>query len=167
MRFGLRSGPGAKGKNRLRPDQRERNWRKREHAASSSSRQRMNSATTPIIVALVVQVGLALGVFQANPKRRSNQCFLLLSLAICVWLANLYFGLNTIISSIAEFCIREACATGAIIFALVNLLRLTIRNRESRWRYLLRDASWWFAVSIGIVILCQTDFFLKGVRLNV
>jgi PAS domain S-box-containing protein len=127
----------------------------------------MNSATTPIIVALVVQVGLAFAVFHANPKRRSNQCFLLLSLAICVWLANLYFGLSTDVPSIAEFCIREACATGAIIFALVNLLRLTIRNRGSRWRHLLRDASWWFAFSIGIVILCQTHFFLKGVRLSV
>ena len=127
----------------------------------------MNSATTPIIVALVVQVGLAFAVFHANPKRRSNQCFLLLSLAICAWLANLYFGLSTGVPSIAEFCIREACATGAIIFALVNLLRLTIRNRESRWRYLLKDASWWFAFSIGIVILCQTNFFLKGVRLSV
>src|SRR5437868_2582780 len=127
----------------------------------------MNSATTPIIVALVVQVGLAFAVFHANPKRRSNQCFLLLSLAICAWLANLYFGLSTAVPSIAEFCIRAACATGAIIFALVNLLRLTTRNRESRWRYLLKDASWWFAFSIGIVILCQTNFFLKGVRLSV
>src|SRR5256884_4171355 len=167
MRSGLRPRPGAKRENRLRPDQCERNWRKREHAASSPSRQRMNSATTPIIVALVVQVGLAFAVFHANPKRRSNQCFLLLSLAICAWLANLYFGLSTGVPSIAEFCIREACATGAIIFALVNLLRLTIRNRESRWRYLLKDASWWFAFSIGIVILCQTNFFLKGVRLSV
>jgi PAS domain S-box-containing protein len=127
----------------------------------------MNSATTPIIVALVVQVGLAFAVFQANPKRRSNQCFLLLSLAICVWLANLYFGLSTSVPSIAEFCIREACATGAIIFALVNLLRLTIRNRESRWRHLLKDSVPWFAFSIGIVVLCQTNFFLKGVRLSV
>ena len=127
----------------------------------------MNSATTPIIVALVVQVGLAFAVFQANPKRRSNQCFLLLSLAICVWLANLYFGLSTSVPSIAEFCIREACATGAIIFALVNLLRLTIRNRESRWRHLLKDSVPWFAFSIGIVVLCQTNLFLKGVRLSV
>src|SRR5207244_12807203 len=110
----------------------------------------MNSATTPIIVALVVQVGLAFAVFQANPKRRSNQCFLLLSLAICVWLANLYFGLNTRLPAVAEFCVREANATGAIIFALVNLLRLTIRNRESRWRHLLKDSIPWLAVSIGI-----------------
>src|SRR5438128_3378381 len=127
----------------------------------------MNSATAPIIVALVVQVGLAFAVFHANPKRRSNQCFLLLSLAICVWLANLYFGLSTSVPSIAELCIREANATGAIIFALVNLLRLTIRNRESRWRHLLKDSIPWFAFSIGIVILCQTNLFLKGVRLSV
>jgi PAS domain S-box-containing protein len=127
----------------------------------------MNSATTPIIVALVVQVGLAVAVFHANPKRRSNQCFLLLSFAICVWLANFYFGLNTRSPFIAAFCIREACATGAVIFAFLNLLRLTIRNRGSRWRHLLKDGAWWFAVSIGIVILCQTTLFLKGARINV
>src|SRR5437870_199043 len=127
----------------------------------------MNSAATPIIVALVVQVGLAIAVFQANPKRRSNQCFFLLSLAICVWLANRYFGLNTRLPAIAEFCIREACATGAIILALVNLLRLTIRNRESRWRHLLKDSIPWFAFSFAIIILCQTTFFLEGVRLNI
>jgi len=55
----------------------------------------MNSATTPIIVALLGQIGLAFAVFQANPKRRSNQCFLLLSMAICVWLMYRYFGLST------------------------------------------------------------------------
>jgi hypothetical protein len=75
----------------------------------------MNSATTPIIVALLGQIGLAFAVFQANPKRRSNQCFLLLSMAICVWLMYRYFGLSTRVPAVAELCIRESCATGAII----------------------------------------------------
>ena len=127
----------------------------------------MNSATTPIIVALVVQICLAFAVFQANPKRRSNQCFLLLSMAICVWLMYRYFGLSTRVPAVAEICIRESCAAGAIILALVNLLRLTIRNRQSRWRHLLRDSLPWFAVGLAVVVLCQTSFFIRGVRLNV
>src|SRR5438477_4613618 len=127
----------------------------------------MNSATTPIIVALLGQIGLAFAVFQANPKRRSNQCFLLLSMAICVWLMYRYFGLSTRVPAVAEFCIRESCASGAIILALLNLLRLTIRNRQSRWRHLLRDSIPWFTVGLAVVVLCQTSFFIKGVRLNV
>jgi len=127
----------------------------------------MNSATTPIIVALLGQIGLAFAVFQANPKRRSNQCFLLLSMAICVWLMYRYFGLSTRVPAVAELCIRESCAAGAIILALLNLLRLTIRNRQSRWRDLLRESIPWFAVGLAVVVLCQTSFFIKGVRLNV
>src|SRR5689334_12776674 len=127
----------------------------------------MNSATVPIIVALVVQIALAFAVFQANPKRRSNQCFLLLSMAICVWLMYRYFGLSTRVAAVAEICIRESCAAGAIILALVNLLRLTIRNRQSGWRHLLRASLPWFAAGLAVVILCQTSFFIKGVQLNV
>src|SRR6476620_2164308 len=127
----------------------------------------MNSATTPIIVALLGQIGLAFAVFQANPKRRSNQCFLLLSMAICVWLMYRYFGLSTRVPAVAELCIRESCAAGAVILALLNLLRLTIRNRQSRWRDLLRESIPWFAVGLAVVVLCQTSFFIKGVRLNV
>ena len=127
----------------------------------------MNSATTPIIVALLGQIGMAFAVFQANPKRRSNQCFLLLSMAICVWLMYRYFGLSTRAPAVAELCIRESCATGAIILVLLNLLRLTIRNRQSRWHHLLRDSLPWFAVGLAVVVLCQTSFFIRGVRLNV
>ena len=127
----------------------------------------MNSATTPIIVALLGQIGLAFAVFQANPKRRSNQCFFLLSMAICVWLMYRYFGLSTRVPAVAELCIRESCAAGAVILALLNLLRLTIRNRQSRWRDLLRESIPWFAVGLAVVVLCQTSFFIKGVRLNV
>lgn len=127
----------------------------------------MNSATTPIIVALIVQIGLAFAVFHANPKRRSNQSFLLLSIAICAWLMYRYFGLSTRIAAVAEICIRESCAAGAIMLTLVNLLRLTIRNRQRRWRHLLKDSVVWIVTGLAVVVLCQTTFFIKGVTLNI
>jgi uncharacterized membrane protein YhfC len=52
----------------------------------------MNSATTAVLAALTIQIGLGLAVFQANPKRQSNQCFLILSLTIAAWLASLYIA---------------------------------------------------------------------------
>ena len=48
--------------------------------------QLMNSATIPLIVAILLQIALGSVVFLANPKRAANQCFLLLSLAIIGWL---------------------------------------------------------------------------------
>src|ERR1043165_6831857 len=127
----------------------------------------MNSATTPIIVALAVQIGLAFAVFHANPKRRSNQCFLFLSIAICVLLIYRYVGLSTRIPAVAELCIRQSCAAGAVILVLVNLLRLTIRNRQRRWRHLRRGSIACIAIALAVVGLCQTTFFIKGVSLNV
>ncbi len=126
----------------------------------------MTSAGLPALAAILIQVGLGLVVFQANPKRKSNQCFLFLSLAITGWLANLYYGLLTNNLGVAEFCIRQASAVGAFILATVNLLRLSIRRGKERWRALLRRALPWFLGSIAIAILCQTKFFLKGVHLS-
>jgi len=42
----------------------------------------MNNAAFPTLAAIVIQLALGLTVFQANPRRKSNQCFLLLSAVI-------------------------------------------------------------------------------------
>ena len=54
----------------------------------------MNSSTTPILAALVIQLALGFVVFQANRHRKANQCFLLLSLVAAAWLCCLYFTLT-------------------------------------------------------------------------
>ena len=46
----------------------------------------MNSATLPILVALIVQLALGLVVFQANRQLKSNQAFLFLSVIASAWL---------------------------------------------------------------------------------
>jgi PAS domain S-box-containing protein len=126
----------------------------------------MNNVTAPLVAALLIQLGLGAAVFQANPKRKSNQCFLILSVAAGFWLGSLYFALTASSQFIAETAIREACAVGAIILPIVNLLRLSIRQRKKGWRALFRQSTIWFITSIGVVLLCQTRFFLKGVRLS-
>lgn len=126
----------------------------------------MNSATTPILAALVIQSGLGLAVFQANRRRHSNQCFLVLSAAIGLWLGCLYFAWSATTAFAAELSIHEALAAGAIILGVVNLLRLSIRKRPKGWKQLLRESSIWLSTSIVIAILCQTKYFLKGVQLH-
>ena len=125
----------------------------------------MSGATVPTIGAIALQLILGLAVFQANPKRRLNQCFLLLSLVIVAWLASLHFAFTASTSTVAEFSIRQASVAGALYLAMLNLLRLSVRQREQSWRDILGRSRVWLAVTIGIVALCQTNFFLQGAKI--
>jgi PAS domain S-box-containing protein len=125
----------------------------------------MNSASAPSLVALTIQFGLGFAVFFANPKRRSNQCFLFLSLAICGWLTALVVGLASQKPAVTTFCMREASAAAAIIFAGFNLLRLSIRERQKDWQEIFHQSRVWLLVTSAIVVLCQTKLFLQGARI--
>ena len=125
----------------------------------------MKSATAPILAAILVQLGLGLAVFLASPRRKSNQCFLLLSFMAIGWLGSLFGAFTTGDPTVAAFCIREASAAAALILAALNLLRLSIRWRQESWRGILRRSWGWLVLTLGIVVLCQTDFFLRAARM--
>src|SRR5690242_3622144 len=114
----------------------------------------MDTDAIPAILALVVQLGLGLAVLQANPKRRANQCFLLLSLASGAWLTSLGIGVRTQDARIGEFCIRQASFAGALYLAALNLLRLSIRQGHHGWRTLIRLSRPWFVGTFIIGVLC-------------
>ncbi len=122
----------------------------------------MSGATVPTLGAIALQLILGLAVFQANPKRRLNQCFLLLSLVIVGWLASLHFALTATNAAVAEFSIRQASVAGALILCMFNLLRLSVRDRDQSWRNILGRSRVWLIATAGIVVLCQTGFFLQG-----
>ena len=124
----------------------------------------MNSATTAVLAALIIQVGLGLAVFQANPKRQSNQSFLILSLAIAFWLGNLYFAFHATNSLVGERSIRGASAAVPLILVGFNILRLSIRERRHGWRGILRHSRLWLIIGFAIVWLCQTKLFLNSVE---
>jgi len=124
----------------------------------------MNGATIPIVVALVVQLGFAATVFQANPRRKANQCFLLLSLAIEGWLLSLYFAFSATNLEQAEFAIRQASVAGAAIMAAFNLLRLSIRTKPERWRIILKHSWLWLVVALAVSAFCQTDWYVLGAK---
>jgi PAS domain S-box-containing protein len=125
----------------------------------------MTGVTIPTIGAATLQLLLGLAVFQANPKRRLNQCFLLLSVVIVAWLASLHFASTASNADVAEFSIRQASVAGALYLAILNLLRLAVRQRNQTWRDILGESRVWLAVTIGIVALCQTDFFLQEAKI--
>jgi nitrogen-specific signal transduction histidine kinase len=125
----------------------------------------MNSVTTPILAALVIQIGLGLAVFQANPKRHSNQCFLILSLTIACWLASLYFAFIAKNPLAAERAIRAAFASSTLIPACFNVLRLSIRERRRGWRVILGHSRVLLLLTAAVVCLCLTKFFLSGAEI--
>src|SRR5437667_10188268 len=126
----------------------------------------MHSAAVPTLVALAIQSVLGLVVFQANPWRKPNQCFFLLSTVIGVWLACLYFSFSATTSAEVAFYIREASAAGALILTVFNLLRVSIRQQNRRWQEILGDAWIWLIAAVAAVIFCQTKFFLEGARFS-
>lgn len=125
----------------------------------------MSGATVPTLGAIALQLVLGLAVFQANPKRRLNQCFLLLSVVIVGWVTSLHFAFTASNPAIAEFSIRQASVAGALYLAMLNLLRLSVGQRNQTWRDILRRSRVWLAFTIGIVALCQTNFFLQGAKI--
>ena len=120
----------------------------------------MNTGPALCLVALVLQLVLGLAVIQANPRRKPNQCFLLLSVAIAMWLGCLYLGLSTRSNTTLEFSIRGASAAGALILTTSNLLRLSILSQQGRWRDILQRSLPWLTAVLAIIVLCQTRFFL-------
>ena len=126
----------------------------------------MNSSTIPILLALFIQVALGLVVFQANRHRKTNQCFLLLSLVAAGWLCSLYYTLTAATPVVATFWIRQASAFGALLLVVFNLLRLAIRSGERTWPEIFRQAWFWFVTAAAVVAFCQTRLFLQGAQFS-
>jgi PAS domain S-box-containing protein len=82
-----------------------------------------------------------------------------------LWLGSLYLAFIANTPQVAEFAIRQASAAGALYLAVLNLLRLSVRQRYQGWRGLLRHSRVWLGLTIGIIALCQTKAFLLGAQM--
>src|SRR5437660_5351023 len=123
----------------------------------------MIGSTVAILTAVLIQLALGGTVFLANRQRKSNQAFLLLSLAATAWLGSLYYILTATQLRAAEVGIRDASVAGILILAMLNLLRLSL-GRQQTWRAILGQSKLWLILTAGIIVLCQTRFFLQETR---
>lgn len=126
----------------------------------------MTGASVATLCALALQLAIGLAVFQANRRRLANQCFLLLSVAISAWLGSLFLAFSANSPQVAEFAIRQASAAGAVYLAALNLLRLSVRQKQQGWRSLFGHSRVWLICTLGIVGLCQTKLFLLGATIR-
>lgn len=127
----------------------------------------MTDVTIPTLGALFAQLAIGLAVFQANRHRLANQCFLLLSLTIVGWLGSLYLAFVAKTPQVAEFAIRQASVAGVVYLAALNLLRLSVGQKQQKWRGIVSRSRIWLVLTFAIVILCQTRIFLKSAVLHV
>jgi GAF domain-containing protein len=126
----------------------------------------MTSATIPILIALNLQIGLGVVVFQANWHRRSNQCFLLLSFVTAAWLAGLYFAVGARDAVTAVYSIRAASAAGVCALVVFTLLRESIVRSREPWSVILADSKVWLITGGGLALFSLTGFFLKSVQFS-
>jgi PAS domain S-box-containing protein len=125
----------------------------------------MNPNAVPTITAMVVQLALGVAVFYANPKRRSNQCFLLLTFVITAWLSGLLIAFSSRSEFAARVGIRQASAAGFVYLVTINLLRLSIAGERDSWSKIFRASRLWLMAAAIVVILCQTPLYLRHAKL--
>ena len=126
----------------------------------------MNSNAVPTIIAMIVQSALGVVVFYANPKRRSNQCFLLLTLVILAWLSSILTAFLSQSEFTARVGIRESFVFGYLYLLTINLFRRSIISERDSWQSIILTSKRWLAVGLLVSILCQTPFFLREANLS-
>jgi PAS domain S-box-containing protein len=126
----------------------------------------MNVETLPLWLALLMQLGLGLAVFRANPRRYANQSFLLASLILGGWLISLHFAFSATQSATAAVWIRNASASGALVVNGFNLLRLSILCREKGWREIGKRSIGLALPTLAVIASCYTPLFLRSVQLR-
>ncbi len=117
-------------------------------------------------MAVGLQMSLGLAVFYANRRRRSNQGFLILSLAATAWLMSLFFAFTARTEGQATWAIREAFASAILIVAALNLLRLGLTRPNDSWQALLKASRYWIFWSLVGIALSQTPWFVAGAHLG-
>jgi signal transduction histidine kinase len=101
-------------------------------------------------------------VFLTNPRRRTNQLFLMLSILLTTWLifmaiAFLYPDVKTV-----AMCVRGCMMAGAMIPLSFDWLRVSIMHPEkSRW-WILTQSPLWLMASLIIAAVSLTHFFVLG-----
>jgi hypothetical protein len=126
----------------------------------------MNAESIPFWLALVIQVGLGLAVFRANPRNYANKCFLVVSVFIPAWLLSLQFAFNATDAAVAEFWIRNAWASGVLIINGFSLLRLAVVCRDTGWGAILKRSAPLAMLSVPAIIICYTHSFLRYAQIR-
>lgn len=121
----------------------------------------MNPVHISILSVLMINVALGMFVFFTHPRRAPNQHFLVLSLVIAAWMACIENILLAPDATLAAFWIRQSSAVSVLVPTAFDFLRRSISGRSTRWGSILRQGRPMLALSALIMLLCQTDIYLR------
>jgi signal transduction histidine kinase len=114
-----------------------------------------------------VFASLALGalVWGTNPRRLVNQCFLLLSIVLALWLIVVGVGILSHSERTVVIVVRLATTIAGFAAPLFNLLRLSMTNRATSWSAIFRLNAIWLGAATVITLLCLSPFLIQGARI--
>ena len=110
---------------------------------------------------LVVVLCASASVFFANPRRRINQAFTLLSLWSLVWQALLFLLSNRGDANPVPL-IKAVSAVGAFFPWLLWWLAYCIISPDCRWSDLLRHGKYWFGIACVLGAIALSDWFIPS-----
>jgi signal transduction histidine kinase len=113
------------------------------------------------IATIVANLALGIGIWRTNPKRLTNQCFLVLSTTLSLWLVWLAISFMTTDAGTAALSVRGAAAVGCCLPIIFNGLRLSITRRRNTWHSIARQSAFWLVVTLGMAGLCYTRLFMR------
>ena len=113
-------------------------------------------------VILVAFVALGLIVFLTNPRRVTNQFFLLLTTIAGTWLGFLILAFSSHDLTTIEWAIRLASFFAIFIPCSFNTLRVSITQRRGGFRSVLGSVRAMNIIACLLAPLCLTRFFLES-----
>ncbi len=118
------------------------------------------------VASIVFHVLLAVGVYQANPKRSRNRCLSLLCLSMAAYAGALEFTfLNRFDAAGASLGVALSCFFGMTAIYVFNLLRLSISHPQETVVQLLGRARLWTVVLFITGLLSASPWLLEGMVL--
>ncbi|HMP91211.1 MAG TPA: histidine kinase N-terminal 7TM domain-containing protein, partial [Kiritimatiellia bacterium] len=127
----------------------------------------MNFFQSAILVALITNFVFGIVVISIKFHRRQNQGFFLLTMVLGAWLLALFMAAFASSNEHLMFWIKQSSASSALIPVALNLLRLSLVERDQGWVRLMIRARWWLAAYPVILFICQTPWFLRSAELPI
>ena len=117
------------------------------------------------IVTFAICISLGLLVFLQNQRRTANQFFLMITVVLSIWLSFMMLAFQASTAEQSALFVRATNAAALFAPFFFDCLRNAImRPEQSFFKTLFRNRLW-FGTCIALAALCQTSFFLKGVRM--
>ncbi len=116
-------------------------------------------------LAILVCIILGVAVYLTNPRRTTNQAFLVLSALIAGWLTCLAVGIHATDAVRAKHCIKGSTIFSIFLPLAVNWLRLSIQYPQKSMAAIVRQAPVWLTLAVLTATSCTTDFYVRQIVL--